>query len=381
MSQGDIMVEPKRPMTVKWNTYKNGELRTRITKEIKQIASKKDYRRKLGLELGALREFKGNTHWNLYIVLELAELITERMNEDLRNIFLQTTQGINSTNGYLNNITEQIKKAEYNISNATTLSGNNVIKFVRAEVAKIDKLSNNLTKIQKSIDEKLEAASKEIKEASETLSEKLIESLEKLQNELNERNEATQAIITEDVKSLKDFNSTKFIELSDQANSLGKQSSKAITDLSKEISNKFSGMSKDIKELHESITNFHEGTNNILDDQQNTIITEFQEGIGGLMKQNLDNVDNMKKEFVEQTTQVLGRMDETTENLTSIFEATNAHMDKINENINNNIKLTEEEFKKEIKTEITDLRTTISTIRSDIELMKSVLTKLDSKIL
>jgi len=57
MSQGDIMVEPKRPMTVKWNTYKNGELRTRITKEIKQIASKKDYRRKLGLELGALREF------------------------------------------------------------------------------------------------------------------------------------------------------------------------------------------------------------------------------------------------------------------------------------------------------------------------------------
>ena len=98
------------------------------------------------------------------------------------------------------------------------------------------------------------------------------------------------------------------------------------------------------------------------------------------MKQNLENFENLKKGNTSHTKEVITQIDQTTDSLSSIMEATNAHMDKTTENINENVQNTEEQFKKELNTEITDLRAILSTIRSDIELMKSVLTKVDSKV-
>jgi hypothetical protein len=71
---------------------------------------------------------------------------------------------------------------------------------------------------------------------------------------------------------------------------------------------------------------------------------------------------------------------DTTDTLSSNLESTNQHLDEVNQNVNEVIKQTELQFSKELKTEITDVRNILSAIRSDIELMKSVLTKLDGKI-
>ena len=62
------MVQTKRPPLIKWNPYKIGDSRAQIMKEINQIVTKKEYRRKVGLEVGAIREFRGNSHWNLFVV-------------------------------------------------------------------------------------------------------------------------------------------------------------------------------------------------------------------------------------------------------------------------------------------------------------------------
>jgi hypothetical protein len=172
--------------------------------------------------------------------------------------------------------------------------------------------------------------------------------------------------------------------LNDQAFDLNTKSCEEIKectgDITTQLSEKVVAMTREARELQKQIESFREVTNNMFDDQQSTLIKEFQEGVGGLMKQNLDNYDKLKVENNAQTKDIVKQIDASTENLTSMFEATNAHMDKINENINVKMEQTEDQFRKEMNAEITDLRSILSTIRSDIELMKSVLTKIDTKI-
>ena len=145
------MVQTKKPPVIKWNAYTDGEIKNQIVKEINNVMAKKEYRRKVGLETGAIREFKGNTHWNLYIDIKLAELISKRLTSDLKNLFLQSSHNMSNTNGYLASIAQQIKKAEYNLSNVTTVSSNNTIKFVRSEISKMNKAIENITAAQKEI--------------------------------------------------------------------------------------------------------------------------------------------------------------------------------------------------------------------------------------
>ncbi len=381
------MVQKKRPPVMNWNPYQAGETRNMIMNEINLLVNKKDHRRKLGLETGSLREFKGNAHWNLFIAIELAELLNKRLNSDLKNLFIQTTQGMNSTTTHLTNISQQLKKAEYNLGNVTTLASNNSIKIIGTEVAKLNKQISNITQIQNTIKTTTDKIQTEIDNVSNIIQETITQNHQTLLKELGDRNEAMQMIITEDLHSLKKITEEKtkqlndmaqdnFSDLNEQISEVDNKNTKYLKELSEQVKN----TDKKIVSTQEQITSFQEASNNMFDDQQNTIISEIQEGIGGLMKQNLDNFKKLEKIETTQTANVTSRIDETTENLTSIIEATNEHLDKINEHVKDSIVNSESEIKKELNTEVSDIRAILSTIRSDIELMKSVLTKIDTKV-
>lgn len=381
------MVQKKRPPVIKWNPYNIGETRSQIMKEINQIVAQKEHRRKIGLESGALREFKGNSHWNLFLSIELAELLTKRLNNDIKNIFMQTSQGLNNTGTYLANISQQLKNAEYKLGNVTTVSNNNVVKIIRDEITKLNKTITGLIELQKKMKADTNKIQGDYENTSKMLKESIDENFQNILKELCDRNEATQVIITEDIHSLKDnvkeqFTEVKdlirvnFSEINDQAINFNDVS----IDSMDKISNLVTKIDTDLNNTKEQVTTFQEATNNRFDDQQNALINEFQEGIGGLMKQNLENYEELKELKTGQTKDITTRIDESTENLTTIIEATNEHLDKIFENTKEGIKNSETELKKELATEITDLRSILSTIRSDIELMKSVLTKIDTKV-
>jgi hypothetical protein len=345
-------------------------------KEVSQIVSNKDHRRKVGLDIGTFREFKGNTHWNMFVYIELAELIAKRLNEDMKTIFIQNAQGINSTSTYLSSINQQLQKAEFNLSKATTLSGNNIIKVVKSETANIGKIVQELGKVQNSMDTKIKGIHSKILETTSDTKEAIIEHLETVFRDLNERNEATQSVITNDIKELKDYSTKKIEDVFSQNQELGKSNSESFTKLTEGVS----GVQSGVDEVKERISNFQEANSNILDDLQGAIVNEFQEGVGALMKQNLDESKSSKTFLNEQKKEIIKQIDESVENFSSILEATNEHMDKVNENVNSAVSHSEKELKKELNKEIADMRSILSTIRSDIELMKSVLTKVDSKI-
>jgi hypothetical protein len=381
------MVQKKKPPLIKWNPYSLGETRSVVMKEINQLVSKKEHRRKIGLETGAFREFKGNSHWNLFVTIELIELLTKRLNNDIKNVYLQTNQGLNNTSTFLNSISQQLKKTEYNLGNVTTVSNNNVMKIIRSEVGKLDKVVDSMEELQKNIQTTNDKIEEELGNTSKLLKETLDKNLQNIFKELCDRNEASQTIITDDIQTLKDLQHNKFGELNDlvkvnfsefneQMTSIDSNNAKSFKSLSEQLAN----LESLLKATDERVVTFQEATNNMLDDTQNLMVSEFQEGIGGLMKQNLENIENLKKSEASQTKKVIGRVDETSENITSIIEATNEHMNKLNAQTKDNLKSSESEIKKEFKGEITDIRAILSTIRSDIELMKSVLTKIDTKI-
>ncbi len=381
------MVQKKIPPVIKWNPYKDGETRSIINKELNLLVAKKDHRRKVGLETGALREFKGNTHWNLFVAIELAEVMTKRLNGDLKSLFFQTSQGINNTNNYLTNISQQLKKVEFNLGNATTLAGNNAIKAIRAEVGKLDKLITDMDKMQQDIKATTDKIQTDMEYTANVLKESITENSQKLLKELCDRNEASQMIITEDIHNLQNVIKEKINEINvlvqEKVTGLNEQVAtidNKNSEQNKELTKMITKIDEELSSSKEQLTTFQDATNNMFDDQQNALITEFQEGIGGLMKQNLDNLKKIEKLDTSQKNDIIGRIDESTENITSIIEATNSHMDKINEQIGDNLKETEKGIDKEFKKEIADVRSILSTIRSDIELMKSVLTKLDSKV-
>ncbi|WP_455392564.1 hypothetical protein [[Eubacterium] cellulosolvens] len=381
------MVQKKRPPAIKWNPYSVGETKNLIMKEIKEIVAKKEYRQKLGLEMGVFREFKGNPHWNLLINIQLAEILANRLNSDIKSVFLQATKNLNNTGNTLANITQQLKQAEYNLGNVTTVSNNNVIKTIRGEITKLNKTVNDILKMQNDMKTFKDEIQEIFDNTSKVLNETLNENLQKFLKEVCDSTEASQNVITGDIKSFKDFSGNKFDEVSDLVKVNFSEFNEQFMDMDykntesvKKLSEKVTKVEDQIQNSNERLMNFQEATNNMFDDQQKILITEFQQGVGGIMKQNLENFEKIKKVDSDQTKEIIIRMDESTENLTSIIEATNEHLEKLNTQTKENIKSSEDNVKKELKNEITDVRAILSTIRSDIELMKSVLTKLDTKI-
>ena len=381
------MVQKKSPPGIKWNNYNDGEIRELIYKKINQLVADRELRKKVGLETGAFKEFKGNSHWNLYLNIEMMEQLNKRLNTDVRNTFVQTTQVLNNTSNFLVNISQQLKNVEYSLGNVTTVANNNVMKLIQSENTKLNKAINNILELDKVIKTSTEKINTNLDQTSKLLNETFENNLKNLLKEVSERTEASQAVITNDIQNLKDALHNKFGEI----NELVKVNFKETHDdaLSfydkndesfKKQDDRFTQMDQSYGNLKEKVNTIQETINNRFDDQNNLFTTEIQKGINGILKDYSLNSDKLSKLGTEQTKNIITRVDECTENLTSIIEATNDHLEKVNEHQKEYIKATETEFKKEFKSDIGDIRAILSTIRSDIELMKSVLTKIDTKI-
>jgi hypothetical protein len=356
------MPQVKNLSVVKWNPYNVGEISTLIKKEINKLVANKEYRKKLGLEKGVYNEFRGNTHWNMFISIQLAEVLTKRINEDMRNMFIQHAHGLNNTSNHINNLSQQLQKAEFAINNASTLAGNNVIKTIKADLNKLSKIANMLKSINDEQKKGMDTIKSDIEENLNQIQNKVDEGIENLLSEYVQQTESSKNEIIDDIKEFRKFSDGKTKELMDQ------------------FSNKMVSMEKQLTDLNDRVNNFQETNSNAVEDQKAMILTEFQEGIGGVLKQNLENVEAIRKNNEDFKDQTITQINDSNDNLNSELEATNQHIEQVNQNITESIRQTELQFGKELKTEITDVRNILSNIRSDIELMKSVLTKLDGKI-
>jgi uncharacterized phage infection (PIP) family protein YhgE len=312
------------PGVVRWNPYKVGELRDKILRELNAIASGKDYRRKKGLESGAIREVKSNPHWQLYATIELFEMFSKRVDDVFKNTYMGTIQGLNESSNNIRGLAQQLQTAEYNINNTSTVAANNIIKGLKDEATRLNKVQQSLNKLTTDTKKQTDAVSSDLRKVASLFKKTMAENFDTFKNELQE-----------DLGNL----------------------SRELTEESKSINEQVEGMSNNINEMGSKMDNFREVTTNVMDEHQNAIASELKDAIATMRK----------------------NLDENTDNLTSLFNSTNEHLDKIDESIGVKLASTHEDIQKDLQREVAELRTSLSTIRSDIELMKSVLTKLDNR--
>jgi hypothetical protein len=312
------------PGVVKWNPYKVGELRDKILRELNAIATGKDYRRKKGLESGAIRDVKSNPHWQLYATIELFEMFSKRLDDVFKNTYIGTIQTLNESSNNIRSLAQQLQTAEYNINNNSTVAANNIIKGLKDEAVRLNKVQQSMNKLATDTKKQTDSVSSDLRKVATLFKKTLGENFETFKTELQE-----------------DFGNLK-TELNGEV---------------KSISEKVEHMDKNIDEMGSNMDKFREITTNVMDEHQNAFVSELKEAINTIGK----------------------NLDENTGNLTELFNSTNEHLDKIDENVARKLDESNENLQKELQREVTELRTSLSTIRGDIELMKSLLTKIDRR--
>ncbi len=322
------------PGVVRWNPYKVGELRDQILRELNAIASGKDYRRKKGLEAGAIREVKSNPHWQLYATIELFEMFSKRIDDVFKNTYIGTIQGLNESSSNLKGIAQQLQNAEYNINNTSTLAANNIIKGLKDEATRVNKIQQTLTRL--SIDSK---------KRTDSIGSDLRKVANLFKTTINQKFDALKGEIQDDFGNM----------------------SRDLTEEVKGISEQVENMSNTVNEMGSKMDNFREITTNVLDEHQTHLTSELKDSMENLNTKSAENVGEMSKS-----------LEETVTNLTSLFNSTNEHLDKVSDGLMTKMDDANEESRKDLQREVSELRTSLSTVRSDIELMKSVLMKLDS---
>ncbi len=312
------------PGVVRWNPYKVGELRDQILRELNAIATGKDYRRKKGLESGAIREVKSNPHWQLYATIELFEMFSKRVDDVFKNTYVGTIQSLNESSGNIRGLAQQLQSAEYNINNTSTIAANNIIKGLKDEATRLNKVQQSLNKLGVDSKKRTDAVSSDLRKVANLFKKTLNENFGILKTEVKENFGNLGRELTEEVKT---------------------------------ISEQVENMDNNLNEMGSKMDNFREVSTNVMDEHQNAIVSELKDAIATMGK----------------------NLDDNTDNLTSLFNSTNEHLDKIDESVGKKLDASQDNMQKDLQREVSELRTSLSTIRSDIELMKTVLTKLDSK--
>ena len=165
------------PGVVRWNPYKVGELRDQILRELNAIATGKDYRRKKGLESGAIREVKSNPHWQLYATIELFEMFSKRVDDVFKNTYVGTIQSLNESSGNIRGLAQQLQSAEYNINNTSTIAANNIIKGLKDEATRLNKVQQSLNKLGVDSKKRTDAVSSDLRKVANLFKKTLNENL------------------------------------------------------------------------------------------------------------------------------------------------------------------------------------------------------------
>ena len=110
--------------------------------------------------------------------------------------------------------------------------------------------------------------------------------------------------------------------------------------------------------IEDKITTHQETLNSKIEERQNAILTKLQESFEESNKQIIELKQNIKSESDDNTNNLMQRMNELNE----------GQIEKYNE--------LKTSMENQLSEEIKDLRTVLTSIRADIELMKAVVTQL-----
>ena len=372
----------KKPLAkLKWESYNLGSMRTSILEELNSLVQDKDYRQEKGLEYGSLREVKSNPHWQLHATIELFEMLLKQLDDTQKGTFFRTYQQLNSSNEKLVQLSTQVAKTESNL-------GTNMSKMHSILSKSLTEEAQNLKVIQKELNDSFaelntqnEDLKNNIKKILKILKTALTSELntisEKINTEMGQMKENIKSngnMMREDIGSLKQYLQTESSRMEGEAgnyfgaltstldeklNDFGSEITSITQKSEEKIDGLFSVQNTSLTNfIEDKITTHQETLNSKIEERQNAILTKLQESFEESNKQIIELKQNIKSESDDNTNNLMQRMNELNE----------GQIEKYNE--------LKTSMENQLSEEIKDLRTVLTSIRADIELMKAVVTQL-----
>ena len=103
----------------KWVSYKKGQIRSELNKQLKNFTDK-DWRKKKGLEDSPLMEFRKNIHWALHATTEVTEILMGRMDDIMKGTYI-------ALDGQLGNLRNDMKAMVATVKRANAESNAEVL--------------------------------------------------------------------------------------------------------------------------------------------------------------------------------------------------------------------------------------------------------------
>lgn len=342
-----------------WNFYKKGIITNETLTEIKRINLDKDLR-KAKLDSGPLSTCKSE-QMAVYATLQIVESLFTKVDELFYGTYKGTMSSFDTTNTYVLNVQKQmgtvmqgLKTSETNLRNAISQNAVNTAKLLKQETLRINKIISILESsgANKNITEgfrsDLKKATKVIREGS---SADLKELEQTIIRTLHKRDEAFVKAVGEQYKDL-------VTEMGKAPKGKGDKADSHITD-------QLEGLSENLDILGDKL----EG---------------IQTNLADALESKAEGGNEKVLEILEDNAQENAELNEAqTQVITEHIENLQADVDGLQDNMDKRFKKLETNFDKFKKTsndnvvkEVKDLRELLNTMRADIELMKTIVSKL-----
>jgi hypothetical protein len=371
----------------KWNPYSVGEMRKLIKDELEKLTTNDTYRNsKIGTQ--PFKQAKGQTNWNIYLYGELFERFTKRFDDTIRGTYMSTLQSLNATNATLNNLSHQLKNLEMNVQKYLKSSFENVLTNIVRNDTKFDEFNKNYQLKIANLEKLSEGTKTDIRKATKilkdnyiqeftTFKEELSTTQEDYKNSLKDMEELLKSELanfstnsTEAIDSVKATLTETKVDLDTKVDDLKAAlvedfgtKMDVLSENTSALTSELSVIKKDITEMiNDKMSKHQETTNNVLEDQQKLTVADVHEKIKESIGDGRDHLESQAEKLAHK--------------MEDINTALDSRMNEMAEQLNQKLQDFREEYDNNFNREMGELRTSISSIRADIEIMKTLLANL-----
>lgn len=341
---------------VLWNFYKKGIISNEALAEIKKVNMDKELRKRT-LETEPMASCKSE-QMAVYATLQIVETLFKKIDDLFYGTYKGTMTAFDTSNLYLGNVGKQmgivlqsLKASETNLRNAISQNTVNNAKLLKQESLRINKILTILEGTGA-----MGGAGKDLTE-----------------NVRNDLKKATKIIREGSTSDLKELEQTiiRTLHKRDEAfvKAVGEQYKDIVTEMSKQSPKgapaTAAAMPSDLKD---QLTGMSENMD-ILGDK----LEAMQAAVDSLVEGKPDDQSAKLLEMLEDNAQENAELNEAqTQVITEQIEALHADLETFQKDTQK--RMDEQDAK--IGRDIKDLRELLNTVRADIELMKSLLTKM-----
>jgi len=350
---------------VLWNFYKKGMITNEALAEVNRVNLDKELRRKK-VETGPIATCKSE-QMAVYATLQIVESLFTKIDELFYGTYKGSITASQTTNQYVINVQKQmstvmqgLKTSETNLRNAVSQSSVNTAKLLKQETLRINKIISMMEKsgankgLVDNFRSDLKKATKVIREGSTSDLKELEQTIIRT---LHKRDEAFVKAVGEQYKDL--------------VNEIGKQKkdTKKTPDLAPEIKEQLSGLSDNLDLIGDRI----EGLQGSIVEYMEAKEEGGEVGdMGKVMEVLEDNAQENAELNEAQTQMLMEQMAVMQSELDGYQKTTTKKLDGIQSRIDKYQKASKDEISKEVK----DLRGLLNSMRADIELMKTIVSKM-----